>query len=501
MLEESLRRVDRILLQSGTQARFVQWSLEALEAKAKAEKFSITPRLKAAYFEQSVIALRCNILRTKLQISFRELSCHLAQSPLARWFCQLPGDLERVRVPSKSQLHRYESWLPEEKLRSTVQQLLDAATADESDPMRLAGKTLENTISLETIWADATCVQPTIHFPTDWILLRDIVRTLTKAIICIRAKGLIHRMPAPEDFARQMNRYAIAMSQARRKADAKKQRKSILRSMKKLTHTVQEHAQRYRSLLDKNFAKAQLSRGQADVILRRIDNMLAQLPDAIAQAHERIIGERQVANEAKILSVYEPDIHVIVRGKAGADVEFGNTLYLAEQKDGLIVDWSLEKDFIKQECLLIAESLNRLDQTVGVGKSGKVKKLVYDRGGGTKQVAKLLEERGVINGTCPRSPALMKEKMASEDFAADQRRRGQTEGRIGILKNNFLGGRMKGQGITSRQRIVAWAVMTHNLFKVADMGLKQEAAAKKLAARVKEASKQKRRSDTRPVAA
>jgi hypothetical protein len=32
---------------------------------------------------------------------------------------------------------------------------------------------------------------------------------------------------------------------------------------------------------------------------------------------------------------------VIVRGKAGAEVEFGNLLILGEQKDGLIIDWEL----------------------------------------------------------------------------------------------------------------------------------------------------------------
>jgi hypothetical protein len=54
------------------------------------------------------------------------------------------------------------------------------------------------------------------------------------------------------------------------------------------------------------------------------------LPKVIEQAHERIIGGRQVKNKDKILSAHEPDIDVIVRGKAGAQVEFGNELFLAE---------------------------------------------------------------------------------------------------------------------------------------------------------------------------
>jgi len=61
-----------------------------------------------------------------------------------------------------------------------------------------------------------------------------------------------------------------------------------------------------------------------------LDQVLELLPRAQKQAHERIIGGRQVDNARKILSLYEPDIHVVVRGKANAEVEFGNTVLVAE---------------------------------------------------------------------------------------------------------------------------------------------------------------------------
>ncbi|MFA7234890.1 MAG: hypothetical protein WC076_12350 [Terrimicrobiaceae bacterium] len=69
-----------------------------------------------------------------------------------------------------------------------------------------------------------------------------------------------------------------------------------------------------------------------------------RVPAAMRQAHERIIGERPVANADKILSLYESDIHVIARGKAGADVEFGNSLFVAETVSGFILDHELGRD-------------------------------------------------------------------------------------------------------------------------------------------------------------
>ena len=37
---------------------------------------------------------------------------------------------------------------------------------------------LEEAISLANLYFDGTCLKTNIHFPTDWILLRDAVRTL-----------------------------------------------------------------------------------------------------------------------------------------------------------------------------------------------------------------------------------------------------------------------------------------------------------------------------------
>ena len=111
--------------------------------------------------------------------------------------------------------------------------------------------------------------------------------------------------------------------------------------MDKLVGTVRAHARRYRDLLERNCAQTQWTQAQAQQVLRRMDQVLEQLPQARRQARQRIIQGQPVANADKILSLYEPDVHVIVRKKAGAEVEFGNTLLLAENPQGLILDWEL----------------------------------------------------------------------------------------------------------------------------------------------------------------
>src|SRR5690606_11397062 len=110
---------------------------------------------------------------------------------------------------------------------------------------------------------------------------------------------------------------------------------------------------------EEEHANTKYSRAQAARIVERIDRMLALVPQVIKQAHERIIGGRLVAAADKILSIYEQEVHVIVRGKAGREVEYGNTLLLAESPQGLILDWELYRDKDPAEWRQLQDSVER----------------------------------------------------------------------------------------------------------------------------------------------
>ncbi len=65
-------------------------------------------------------------------------------------------------------------------------------------------------------------------------------------------------------------------------------------------------------------------------------------------------------NHSRILSLYEKDIHVIVRGKTNAETEFGNTLLLGEQVNGIILDCKLYKNKAFSDSKLLKQSLERI---------------------------------------------------------------------------------------------------------------------------------------------
>jgi hypothetical protein len=454
-LRERLEQIDVLLRTSGVEQEFVR---RALQAWTFAEERPPTAGEQLKYQERSRRALRCTILRTLLQEDYRGFSCQLAGHPLYQWFC-LVDALDQVRVPSKSELQRFAHWLPAGEMRAILDGLLRVGV---EHPQQLG---LKEELDLETYFLDSTCLKANIHFPTDWVLLRDGVRTLMKATGLIRQAGLRERMEAPEVFLLRMNRQSMEMTQQGRRAGSRKGRKRVLRQMKRLVRVVRAHARRHRELLDRQWERTEWTRPQAEQILRRIDGVLALLPQAQKQAHERIIGGRQVANAQKILSLYDPEVRVIVRGKAGAEVEFGNTVLLGENRQGLILDYEIFRESAPADSQTLFGSLIR----VWEGTGRRVGAVVTDRGFFSASNSRTLQEAGTFDALCPRQPAALRQRMKEEKFVRLQRRRAQTEARIGILKRGFLGRPMRAKGFVRRELALAWGVLTHNLWMLAKL--------------------------------
>jgi hypothetical protein len=267
-----------------------------------------------------------------------------------------------------------------------------------------------------------------------------------------------------------MNKLCIEMAHTRKKKDAKKMRKMIFRRMKALMKAVEGHARNYRAELIAHRNQIKWTKRQVWAALKRIKNILRQLPAAIHQAHERIIGERRVDNSEKILSLYDPDIHVIVRGKAGAEVEFGNGLYLAEQADGLIVDWDFMKGQPAADTDLVSPSLERLSENYGTPAS-----YTTDRGFDSAANRAELETSEIYNGVCPRSVPSLNERLEDPTFRLLQKRRANTEGRIGLFKSAYLGRPLRAKGYEHRKQRITWCILGHNLWKLATMAAQKKA--------------------------
>jgi hypothetical protein len=462
---DQMLQINVNLVSSGLEDRFIQADLERwlkgqqrVSAKAQQNRQFHSRR-----------ALRCNLARLMLRENYRGFATRLADSPLLQLFCGI-SEVDRVQVPAKSTLQRYATWWTEAEVRQLSGQLLQIGA---QQPGKLC---LPEPIDLERCWIDTTCVAANIHYPVDWVLLRDATRTLMNGVQLIRDQGLKQRMEPPEIFITRMNRLCIQMTHTSAKQDSQRHRKITLRKMDKLVGTVAAHARRYRQLLDEDWSQTDWTRPQTEQVLQRIDQVLEQLPKARQQARERILSGKLAENKDKILSLYEREVRVIVRKKAGAEVEFGNTLLIGENSQGLILDWELFKETAPADVRLLRQSVERMRTVFGP----VLKELGADRGFDSEANQEILRELDIYNGVCPRSPQELKKRIRSWKFNKLQNRRSQTEGRVAILKNVFVGQPMRSKGFTNRALTVTWAALTHNLWVMARMTL--AAKAEKVAA-------------------
>jgi hypothetical protein len=457
-----LELVDRILTSSGVEFKFAEYHLDQVEAnyieKKNDSNFKLSSKQKRRYTLEAVRALRCNFLKHELKCSCRELAFYIAASEDLQRFL-FAGDFISAQCPGKTRINDYASIVPVRFLNEINDFLLREFTTYAN----IDKYGLDRALDDRTLWLDATCLKANIHFPVDWILLRDAVRTIVKSIICMRSHGLKHRIKPPETFLSKINSLSMEMANSRRRKDSVKRRKNALRRMKKVARIVQKHGQRYRNLLKTNLDKTDLTEKEAARILERIENVLEQLPEAIKQAHKRIISGEQLKTEDKIISLYDHSAAVIVRGKAGAEVEFGNELFIAEQVDGFIVDWHLYENKVADQ-----QKLRDFMQRVQPEEM-KNHTLVGGRGFFGKPNEKLLAKYGIINHLCPKSPEEYSQRQQDDtDFQPNQKRRSQTEGRIAAVKR-FVGPNLKNRGFEAKQCHTGWAVLTHNLHLLAKL--------------------------------
>jgi len=413
---------------------------------------------------------RAALLRKLTGESLRVFCCGVAESPLRQRFCRINRFVE-AKIFSKSALGDFENDLPADYLKKIHGKLLLAACGKLDPKAEVNQLGLVAPISTEHCYADTTCVQANIHYPVDWLLLRDATRTTMKACDLIRSAGLRHRMPCePREFISKINSLCIEMTQCRRKKDSRKLRKKILRLMKQLLKKIAGHAERHAKLLEEYWSETDYSELEAMAIIDRIRNILRQLPAAIFQAHERIIGQRRVPNVQKILSLYEDCLHVIVRGKAGGETEFGNTLMLIEQTDGLIVDYNLLREKSPGDPTLLASSVDYIESIM----PNMIKSMATDRGFDSPDVRQMLDSKNIFNAVCPKSIPAYIEQSKNPQFRSHQKRRAQTEARIAIL-NGFSANPQLQKGFAHREIHMGLSVLSHNLRKLAQLRIAQQA--------------------------
>ena len=204
-------------------------------------------------------------------------------------------------------------------------------------------------ITGEKLRLDTTAVETNIHHPTDSSLLWDCYRTLGRLI----------------EVARDMNADAVGTKRVHLKRAKKLATKIARNGRSRGRKTKEQRAKELKPLYKRLIAEVERilewSVEIADHLDRRrkaprhagleqffAESLIEELRDVEAltkrvlwQAIERTIDGRQVPNEKKLFSIFEPHTELLIRGKAGKDIEYGHMIQIQQVGEKFITDYEV----------------------------------------------------------------------------------------------------------------------------------------------------------------
>src|SRR2546426_5226948 len=392
------------------------------------------------------VLLRMLICKHLYQWSYKETEERVKDSLVLRWFCRVYFQ----RVPDETTLLRWLHTLRPETvhaLNDRVVELAVQARVTKGRKLRL----------------DGTCVQTTIHHPTDSGLLVDSVRVLSRVVQ--RAKALIvDDVKNVQQVCRSRLRTARRVAQTlhrqlRRKGEEKEAQQKAL--YQKLVETTEHMVRQSRQVVS---ALGQHSDQQAKRLLDQVEQVLPLVERVIKQTRTRVLEDKKVASGEKVLSLFEPHTRAIPRHKGGALVEFGRQVVLDEVEGGIVTRYEILEhpeehgqaiEAVAHHCALFAHP------------PGLV---TGDRGVHSAETEDKLKAAAVKRVAIPASGKLSQERQALEQtrsFKRGYRWRAGIEGRIASLRRDYGWRKCAYHGQDGMERWLGLGVIASNLRHIA----------------------------------
>jgi IS5 family transposase len=392
------------------------------------------------------VLLRMLMCKHLHQWSYQETQEQVDQNLILRWFCRLYW----APVPDESTLVRWANTLQPETLHALNDRVVELA--------RKAKVTGGRKLRL-----DATCVQTTIHHPTDSGLLVDSVRVLSR--IVQRAKGLVkdqvrHVQQACRSRLRSARQTAQTLHrQLRRKGEDKEaQQKELYQKLIEITEHMVRQSQQVMAAL------AGQSGQQAKRLLNKAQQVLPLVQRVIAQTRTRVLSGKKMASDQKVLSLFEPHTRAIPRHKGGALVEFGRQVILDEVEGGIVTRYQILEHPTEhgQAIEAVAHHCALLAHPPGL--------VTGDRGVHSAETEDKLKAAGVKRVAIPASGKLSEDRQALErtrNWKRGYRWRAGIEGRIASLRRDFGWRKSRYHGQDGMERGLGLGVMASNLRRIA----------------------------------
>jgi IS5 family transposase len=451
-----------------------------------ARRYRLTP-VHGRHSTPAEVLLRLLVVQHRYAWSYQETVQRVADSLVLRWFCRLYFR----RAPTKATLIRWAATIRPDTLHILVDraaQLAKQAKVTQARKLRI----------------DSTCVQTTIHHPTDSGVLGDGVRVLSRLIR--QAKPLVQASlrRVREVFRSRVRTGRRLLQQIHRVrrfkegVEAEVQQHALYQRLVAVSRQTVRQANQVRQALEAlqtsgrpheqephphHFASTTASSAVKRLVTRlcaQFDRFLPLVEQAIHQAQRRVLDGQPVTSLEKVLSLFESHTRVVRRGKTGAAVEFGRQVMLDEVEGGIVTRFHVLGDE-ESECHQALPAIGHHRAVVG-----RAPQLVTgDRRLHAKGLEAAAQRLGVRHVVIPWTGSLGPARRAVEQDRGWRRRyrwRAGIEGRIHSLRRDYGLGRSRSHGLVGLERDVGWGVLASDLCHIASTQAQRQPSARKAAA-------------------
>jgi transposase, IS5 family len=396
--------------------------------------------------------LRLMFLKFRYQLGYELLCREVADSISWQRFCRIPLG---GQVPHPTTLVKLTRRMGEPTVSALNEALL--ATAAERKVLRT-----------HRVRADTTVVAANICYPTDAGLLARAIGKLQATIGRIQATGGASRTRV-RDRRRAARRRAHQLAKTLR-GRSEQAKQAVLRTTGELadlaTQAVGDAARVARNTRRRLARHGDQTSGKLARLLVDLETTIARTTTVIGQARTRLAGQTP-DGATRLVSLHDPDARPIVKGRLGKPVEFGYKAQVADNPDGVVLDYQVEMGN-PPDAPLLAPAVKRI-----AARAGRTPRSVTaDRSYGEAAIDEQLHALGVERVAIPRKGQPGRARQASEHTRPFRRLvkwRTGCEGRISHLKHRFGWDRTRMDGIDGARIWCGHGVLAHNLIKISGL--------------------------------
>jgi len=385
-----------------------------------AENFKTKNKGEVAYSVR--VALGTLIIKEKLGLPDEEVVQQIAENPYMQYFLGFPGFVEGKPFAS-SQITHFRKRLGADILNRVNEAIAKTEVKKDDDNCkpqsggtsgdRLKEEKLDNAGKL---LLDATCTPADIQYPTDTRILNN-AREKLEEIIDVLHKPEKGKAKKPRTYRQKARESYIQFTKQRKPKPAQ------IRKMKgKLLRYIRRNLKIIETLSGRNGLEL-LTKAQYKALLVIHEIYRQQL--LMYEKKERRIEDR-------IVSISQPHVRPIVRGKASADVEFGAKLSVSVV-NGFVYMEKLEWDAYNEGNTLI-EAANRYKEKYGVFPEAILADKIYR----TKENREFCKKNHIrLSGPKLGRPKEEEKAEAKKQASLDAAERNQVEGKFGEGKRKY----------------------------------------------------------------